>query len=129
MIALFVAIAIVESGGNPNAVGDNGLAVGIVQIQPCVVADCNEWLRRHKHKTRFTLKDRRSITKSYQMFVIYLNRWASGKSQEHKARCWNGGPKGHTKKATLSYWRRVKQALNSKQIPESLVNWKKIYGY
>jgi len=111
MDRLFFAIAVVESGLNPLAVGDRGTAVGILQIRPCVVKDCNEWLRRHGVAKRYTLESRWSVAASREMFYIYLERWAHSESDEVKARVWNGGPRGASKRATVKYWRRVRRAL------------------
>lgn len=111
MLSLFMACAFVESGLNPNAVGDEGKSVGIVQIQKIVVDDVNEYLKKKGSSFRYTYEDRKSVAKSYKIFKLYLDRWADGKSLEIKARIWNGGPKGDHKKATKSYWKRVEQVL------------------
>ena len=111
MLSLFMACAFVESGLNPNAVGDNGKSVGIVQIQKTVVDDVNDFLRKKGSLTCYTYEDRKSVAKSYKIFKLYLERWADGKSLEVKARIWNGGPKGYLKKATKPYWKRVERIL------------------
>lgn len=40
-----------------------------------------------------------------------MERYAKGKSDEEKARKWNGGPSGHRNKATIKYWEKVKANL------------------
>ena len=108
---LFKAVSVVESGGNPKAYNKGEDAAGIVQIRPCVVADCN----RVQKKVRFSLKDRWSKDKSKQMFKIYLGYWVprSGKAtDEVAARIWNGGPSGYKKQSTHKYWARVKGTLD-----------------
>ncbi len=103
MIKLFLAIAVVESGLDPQAVGDGGEAIGILQIRPIMVKDCNRILKRKE----FTLDDRWSINKSYQMLTVYVGHYGTGKTDVEKARQWNGGPKGHLKRATERYGRKI----------------------
>ena len=62
------AIIQVESEGNPNAVSGN--SVGVMQITPILVKDCNDILKRQKSKKRFTLADRYSVAKSKEMFLL-----------------------------------------------------------
>ena len=103
---LLDAIAQVESRCRTDAVGDSGNAVGILQIWPIMVKDVN----RISSKT-FTLKDRYSKQKSYEMCRIYLNHYCKGMSDFNKARCWNFGPNGHKKKATIKYGNKVLREL------------------
>lgn len=101
----------VESNGNHLAVGDNGKAVGVLQIHPEMVADINRFAKR-----RFTLADRKDRKKSIEMCKLYLAHYGSRKRLGHAptekelARIWNGGPNGHRKTATLKYWEKVKKA-------------------
>ena len=103
---LLPAIEQVESGGKSDAVGDGGKAVGILQIHPIMVEDCN----RIVGEKRFTLADRLDPAKSREMFRIYSDHYAKGNT-EKAARNWNGGPNGHKKSATLAYWSKVKAAM------------------
>ena len=108
LYALFLAIVSIESGGNSNAVGDHGKAVGPAQIWAVVVKDCNANSRAH-----FTLDDRVSLQKSFEMFQIYTQHYGKkfGKlTPEIAARIWNGGPDGPNKTATLKYWKKVELA-------------------
>jgi soluble lytic murein transglycosylase-like protein len=94
LIAILLPIlAAVESGNNPNAIGDNSRAVGILQIWPIMVKDVN----RISGKA-YTLQDRRSKAKSYEMATIYLKHYGKPNA-EYLARAWNGGPKGNKKTA------------------------------
>lgn len=99
MVKLLVAVMLVESSGG--LIGDKGKSWGPMQIQMCVVKDVN----RHYH-TRFTAVDRLDIVKSRQMFILYTNMYGA-KTNEERARMWNGGPKGHKHNCTLKYWTRV----------------------
>ena len=53
-----------------------------------------------------------------KVILAYWDRYATMKrlgrkpTNEDRARIHNGGPKGHTKKATLKYWEKVKKALD-----------------
>jgi soluble lytic murein transglycosylase-like protein len=103
---LWEAVCAVESGGNPRAVGDNSLAVGIAQIHPIMVREANRLAG-----TKYTLKDRLDPVKSKAIFTIYVEHYGKGKSLEYKARLWNGGPGGNNKKATIAYWKKIKKHL------------------
>jgi hypothetical protein len=110
LTALFLAIVAVESGGNVNAVGDKGRAVGPAQIWNVVVADCNRISGKH-----FSLDDRRDYSKSAEMFQIYTDhygrKYGTPISDEVRAKIWNGGPSGPNKQATQKYWEKVKAKL------------------
>lgn len=105
------AIEQVESGGRSDAVGDDGKAVGILQIHPVTVEDANRIARLRKLNVSFTLADRTDAVKSRAMFRIVSDHYSLGKGDEVVARRWNGGPKGETKEATQQYWSKVKNAM------------------
>lgn len=110
---LWAAICTVESSNNPQAKGDWNQktkqyeAIGIAQIRPIFVDDCNRIIGFKK----WTYVDRWRVDKSRQMFDCYLGRYGKDKSLEGKSRIFNGGPKGDKKKATLNYWSKVKKEL------------------
>ena len=105
--ALLPAIEQVESSRDPHAVGDNGQAVGILQIHPVMVEDCN----RIVGDDAWTLEDRKDPDKSRTMFRVYSNRYSKSATHEVVARRWNGGPKGDKKKATEHYWAKVQKEM------------------
>lgn len=105
--ALLPAIEQVESSGDPSAVGDNGQAVGILQIHPIMVEDCN----RIVGHDAWTLKCRKDPDKSRTMFRVYSNKYSKSASLEAVARRWNGGPNGDKKKATKAYWAKVQKEM------------------
>lgn len=112
--AICDAIMMVESGGNPNAVGDRGNAVGAYQIWPVMVKDVNRILKRNQ----YSLQDRFSREKSREMFIIYSMHYANHTkdwSPEGIARRWVGGPKGHLKSGSAKYWEKVKKELGRPQ--------------
>jgi len=118
-VLLFAAITMVESGGDHSAVGDNGLAIGPMQIQPVMVDDVNRILELKKDKFRFTLNDRKFTSTSRSIARVYFDHYAksyqknTGKtpSYEYYARCWNGGPMGWKRNSTDDYWRKVKREI------------------
>lgn len=92
---LILAIAIVESSLNPLAVGDNGNAVGYLQITPAVVEDVNTFYA----DANYSLDDRYDVVKSVEICKLYLTYWGkvytkkTGEqpSAETFAKMWNGG--------------------------------------
>lgn len=104
---LIEAIIQVESKGDPNAVGDGGKAVGILQIHKVMVDDCN----RIAGFKKFTYEDRKDPAKSREMFRVYTDHYTPSWDAELVAKRWNGGPKGETKPATKEYWAKVKVKL------------------
>ena len=104
---LFSAIVAVESGGDVNAVGDGGRAVGPAQIWAITVTDVNRI-----YGTRYTLADRRDLGASAEIFRLYTDhygkRYGLPITDETRARIWNGGPNGPRNSKTLKYWSKVR---------------------
>ena len=98
------AIIQVESEGNPNAV--SGKSVGVMQITPILVEDCNNILKRKKSKKRFTLSDRYSVKKSKEMFLLIQSYYNPTNSIEKAIRTWNGGV-NYSVRATNRYYKKV----------------------
>ena len=98
------AIIQVESEGNPNTVSGN--SVGVMQITPILVKDCNDILKRQKSKKQFTMADRFSVDKSKEMFLIIQKYYNPENNVEKAIRLWNGGIK-YSVKATNRYYRKV----------------------
>jgi len=113
---LLLAIMIVESNLNPNAIGDDGKAFGILQIHEAYVKDANELSIRGGGK-RFTHNDMFSQLYSINVFCLYMQRYATEKrlgrspTQEDIARIHNGGLNGFRKDSTLKYWEKVQVEL------------------
>lgn len=105
---LLDAIAIVESGGDSQAVGDSGKAVGKYQIWRIYVDDVNRILKRQT----YTYDDRYDPVKSREIATIYLKYWGSRIGRpptlEDYARIHNSGPNGYKKDCTKTYWEKVK---------------------
>ena len=104
---LISALMLVESSNNDLAIGDQGRAIGCLQIHKAVVLDVN----------RFTGSNYRweAMTNRVQARAVceaYLTHYGKGKTTEEQARIWNAGPQGHKKKqATQAYWAKVKKAI------------------
>ena len=106
------AIMVVESRNNDSAYASSEDAVGCLQIRKCMVDDVNRILKRKKSTLRFTYNSRWSRDSSIQMFEIYCKHY-NLTTNEEIARCWNGGPRGINNPATVGYWEKVKDKINS----------------
>ena len=86
---LINAIAFVESTNNPKA--KNGQSVGLLQITPIYVAECNRILGEE----RYTLADREDSVKSIEMFNVYNDYYNESKDLEKAIKLHN--PKASNK--------------------------------
>ena len=109
----FRALHQVESSGRTGkVVGDNGKALGPLQI--------------HREYFRDAVESDPSLGQNYnqvtdlgfakRVVTAYLKRYApkalATNDLETLARVHNGGPRGHKNPATLGYWNKVKKNLN-----------------
>jgi soluble lytic murein transglycosylase-like protein len=109
------AIICVESSHNARAVGDNGKAVGLLQLHKIYVDDVN----RIVGKKKYSYADRWNPQKSVEMTVIYLRHYGERYERltereatyEILARIHNGGPDGWEKPSTNKYWKKISQHL------------------
>lgn len=107
MAQLLAAMIIVESGNNPAAVGDQGRALGVMQIHKAVVLDVNRI-----YGTQYTHHAALVPHHALRIAELYLRHYAGpSASPERIARIWNGGPRGDRKPATVFYWRKVQREL------------------
>ena len=107
---LLNAIEQVESHGNSAAIGDQGRALGSMQIWQCVVTDTNRIAHTsYSHADAFNRAKARAIASIYLNY--YGKRIGHAPTDQDYARIWNGGPRGHNKTATLGYWAKVKKEL------------------
>ena len=103
---LITALIAVESSGNDLAIGDNGRAVGPLQIHRGVVLDVNRITGSHyRHQDMTNRVQARAVCQAY------LTHYGRGATTEQLARRWNGGPTGDRKTATVSYWRRIQKVI------------------
>jgi hypothetical protein len=103
---LIAALITVESNGNDMAIGDNGRAIGALQIHKAVVVDANRIAG-----TSYTHQQMTNRIAARRVCEIYLKHYGKGCSTEQLARRWNGGPTGDRKSATITYWNKVKKHL------------------
>jgi hypothetical protein len=109
---LIPALVQVESNGNPRAVGDNGKALGQLQIWSVVVVDVNRAKgTRYTHKDAFDPAKAEAICRAYLSIYCTPRRRGRSPTMEDAARIWNGGPNGHRKSATEKYWHKVARVL------------------
>jgi soluble lytic murein transglycosylase-like protein len=98
------AIIQVESEGNPRAI--SGKSVGVMQITPILVKDCNEILKMKKSKKKYSLADRYSVAKSKEMFLLIQSHYNPTNDIEKAIRLWNGGV-NYSVRATNRYYKKV----------------------
>jgi len=104
---LISALILVESSNNDLAIGDQGRAIGCLQIHKAVVLDVNRITGSHYRWESMTNR-----AQARAVCEAYLTHYGKGKTTEEQARIWNGGPQGHKKKtATQAYWAKVKKEL------------------
>tara|TARA_R110002020_G_scaffold21429_2_gene72784 strand:+ start:5671 stop:6069 length:399 start_codon:yes stop_codon:yes gene_type:complete len=112
LLILMPILIQIESSGDPNAIGDNGEAVGSLQIHRIYVREVNRILGEN----RFTYADRNDTQKSVEMAKIHIGYW-SPKNMEGTfleklvilGRIHNGGPNGEKKDKTLGYGEKIKK--------------------
>jgi hypothetical protein len=103
---LITALIIVESSGNDLAIGDQGRAIGPLQIHKAVVVDVNRFTGAHyRHQDMTNRAAARAVCEAY------LTHYGKNATTEQLARRWNGGPTGDRKSATEAYWAKVRKHL------------------
>ena len=111
--ALLDALIQVESSGRDDAVGDGGNAIGCLQIWEVYWIDATE-----RRGIGGSYRD--CFNRDYAKRIVdaYMKRYAGEAwtnpekfDAEKCARIHNGGPRGHTKKATEKYWEKVDKLL------------------
>eukprot|EP01138_Halocafeteria_seosinensis_P007939 gb/GECG01008111.1/.p1 GENE.gb/GECG01008111.1/~~gb/GECG01008111.1/.p1 ORF type:complete len:172 (+),score=14.22 gb/GECG01008111.1/:1-516(+) len=109
---LLNAMIQVESGGDENAIGDNGKAIGPLQIWEVYWRDAVE--HSGIGGSYEDCKGPGSTAYSKRIVRAYMARYATESrlgrppTAEDIARIHNGGPNGHTHSATAGYWEKVK---------------------
>jgi hypothetical protein len=105
------SICLVESENDPLAFNKVEDAVGIAQIRPCCLQDCNTIVG----EPRWCFSDRFDPEESKAMFEAYTTYYCKkhdvDTTPENRARIWNGGPHGFRKGSTLDYWGRVQRRM------------------
>ena len=92
----------IESEGDVTAVGDNGSAVGVLQIRPIMVHEINRLLKEE----RYTLEDRWDSIRSVEMFHTFQELTNPDWDEELAVRRWNGGIRGERNPKTDNHWNK-----------------------
>lgn len=103
---LFDAIVEVESQGNPDAVGDRGNAHGLMQAWRPAWREGSKELGVHWNYATGV----RNPYECSQVFYAYTSRYGA-RTDQQRARIWNGGPSGDHRRSTLPYWLKVRHAM------------------
>jgi len=109
---LLDAMVQVESGGRLDLVGDNGKAIGPLQIHRICWVDA---VRYDNTLLSFGGKyeDCKRLEYAEKVVVAYWNCYASKTASCEELACiHNGGPKGFGKKATQAYWVKVNKEMS-----------------
>ena len=113
------ALALVESGGNPEAIGDGGDSWGKYQLQAAYVQDASEWgLSSGLIDKPFEHSDAFNPKRAELIIQCYMGRYATPKrlgrqpTIEDWTRIHNGGPNGYRKlEATQPHWNKMEKEL------------------
>ena len=102
----------IESGGDPKAIGDDGKAFGILQIHQAYCIDAGQhagvsWI----HNDAFDHQEAIKMFKAYMARYATPERLGRDVTAEDIARIHNGGLYGYKRSATDAYWAKVKAKL------------------
>ena len=107
-----------ESNNTENAIGDSGLAIGILQIHKSVIQDVNRY-----YGTDYTHKDAFDEVCSEEIFVLYISlgiklykkKYNKDPTEEDIVRMWNGGIySGYRRDSTIKYYKKFLSIINNK---------------
>lgn len=114
---LLAALIAVESSGDPDAIGDNGLAYGCLQLHAAYVQDAAQFAGENwTHEDAFNPVLARKIVRAYMARYATEKRLGREPTYQDIARIHNGGPNGFKKAATDGYWLKVKKELAKRGI-------------
>ena len=103
----------VETNNQPNLIGDNGKAYGVLQIHEIAVDDVNRI-----YETDYTHEDAFNVVCAEEIFNLaikagvkrYEQIYNKAPTEGEIVRMWNGGVyRGYKIKATLKYYKRYKK--------------------
>ena len=105
---LITALIAVESSGNDMAVGDNGRAIGCLQIHKAVVADVNKFTGSHyRHQDMTNRAQARAVCQAYLEHYVTEKRIGRKPTIADFAKVWNSGPEGFKKTCSEKYAAKV----------------------
>jgi len=111
--SLMNAMIFVESQNKDSVIGDNGKAIGILQMHKIAVRSVNKILKKNDIDLEYSYDDRYSRQKTIEMYWIWRNAKHNSSNYETIARSWNGGPRGPKKTATIHYWNKVEKEMKN----------------
>jgi hypothetical protein len=105
---LITALIIVESSGNDQAIGDNGRAVGPLQIHRAVVLDVNRITgSNYRHQDMTNRVAARAVCEAYLKHYVTEKRIGRKPTVADFAKVWNSGPEGFKKTCSDKYAAKV----------------------
>ncbi len=105
---LISALIIVESSGNDQAIGDNGRALGPLQIHKAVVLDVNRITGSHyRHQDMTNRAQARAVCEAYLKHYVTEKRIGRKPTVADFAKVWNSGPEGFKKTCSDKYAAKV----------------------
>ena len=111
---LISALIIVESSGNDMAIGDNGKAIGPLQIHNAVVLDVNRITGSHYQWQQMTNRAQaREVCEAYLKHYVTEKRINRKPTVADFAKVWNSGPNGFNKVVSDRYAKKVEAALGN----------------
>ena len=109
LIEIIAILIQIESGGVDHAIGDNGDALGCLQIHAIYVADVNRIF--HTHYTHHDALDREKAIEMTELYLMHYSdagRLGKEPTVEDVVRMHNGGNNGWKKDCTIKYWEKFK---------------------
>jgi hypothetical protein len=105
---LITALIIVESSGNDLAIGDNGRALGPLQIHRGVVQDVNRITgSNYRHSEMTNRVAARAVCEAYLTHYVTEKRIGRKPTVADFAKVWNSGPEGFKKTCSDKYAAKV----------------------
>ena len=102
--AILASILMQVETGNRPLIGDNGRAIGPLQVHAAAVADVNRAFgTTYKHRDMMDRDAAVAVFDRYLWLYAQPRRLGRPVTDEDRARIWNGGPNGWKRKATLGY--------------------------
>ena len=108
---LLLILIMVESGGNPEAIGDNGKALGVLQIHAAYVEDVNRiYGTTYKHQDALCRDTSIEIATLYLSYYGSPERLGRNPTVRDLALIHQGGPNGYrrTNRTAENYMQKVR---------------------
>jgi hypothetical protein len=106
--SLISALMIVESSNNDMAIGDQGRAIGCLQIHKAVVLDVNRITGSHyRHQDMTNRVQARAVCEAYLKHYVTEKRIGRKPTVADFAKVWNSGPDGFKKTCSDKYAAKV----------------------